>query len=242
MQLETAIQNNVTWYRAVLRAHGMPSAVEAHYWSSDAAVPLYYSNLVTLTAEGRTEQVARIRELVASPPKPVWSFKDSHATLGEAELGPLGLRVLFDASWYAIKPRGPDQGGFETSARFTAVSDADELRRWEAAWQFSSPAPDQITFPSGLLGDPEVTFLTAVHGTQPIGGAILNTSEGAVGLSNVFSLDEELTVPLQRDFARAGGALFPQRPVVGYGRATELAQLAPLDVADLGPLRIWISD
>jgi hypothetical protein len=230
--LEHAISNNIAWYEAVTGAHGIRGEIAEHYWSSAGVVPPYYSNLVTRTVAGTRVQLERIRELAAAPPKPDWSLKDSFARL---DLEELGLRVLFDAQWYGLDAGETDAP--ETDVRFTPVLSADELARWEAAWQRSSPAPGLRIFPSALLADPDIVFLAAVRGTTHVGGAATNLSDGAVGLSNFYALGESAAI--LRDCARHVRGLHRDRAVVGYGPESELEDLARLGFRDLGPLRVW---
>jgi len=233
--LESALRNSLAWYGAVLGAHGIESELTENYWATDAAVPPYYSNLVTTTgAEGTPSQLARIRALAAAPPKPDWSLKDSFARL---ELEPLGLRVLFDAQWFGLPAGALDNPDRETDLRFVPVADAAALKHWERAWQQSSPAPGRRVFPPGLLSHPDVTFLSVMRGSQLVGGAAANLSSGAVGLSNVFGP----SLALQRDCVRFLRALHPDRAIVGYGRAAGLRDLAPLGSLELGSLRVWVA-
>ena len=230
MLLDLAILNNATWCSAVVGAHGLRNSITDHFWSADGAVPLYYSNLVTRTAAtGEAAQLARIAELAAAPPKPDWSVKDSFARL---DLGPVGLHVLFDAQWYGLDAGSPVSHAAGCS--IVPLETAADLERWERAWQIHSPAPGQRTFPPSLLDDPAITFLEARRNGQPIGGAIVNLSHGAVGLSNVFPPDD---ADLLRDCAACARDRNPDRAVVGYGSEVERAQLG---FRNLGPLRVWI--
>ena len=241
MQVEHAILNNIAWYEAVTGAHGIRGEVAEHYWSIDSAVPLYYSNLVTRTAEGTRAQLERIRELAAAPPKPAWSLKDSFARLDPAEIEGLGLRVLFGAQWFGLEAGNVESPEPETDVRFAPVEHSDELDRWEDAWQLSSPAPGLRIFPPVLLADPDVVFLAALRETTLVGGAATNLSDGAVGLSNFYALHAKESAPILRDCMRRVRRLHPDRAIVGYGRRSELEDLAGLGFRDLGPLRVWVT-
>jgi hypothetical protein len=242
MDVEHAILNNATWCAAVVGAHGVPSEIGEHYWWADGAVPLYYSNLVTRTREeGERAQLERIRALAAAPPKPRWGIKDSYARLDRSELEALGLRELFEANWYGLEAGTIEAAEPETDARIVRVESPDELAMWEKAWQVSSPAPGVRIFPPVLLQDPDIAFLAAMRGTSLVGGAIANLCPNAVGLSNVFTLDSELSVPLLRDSARIVRELHPDRAIVGYGRPSELRILQALGFKNLGQLRVWVT-
>ena len=237
--LEHAILNNIAWYEAVTGAHGIEGGLAEDYWSTDGVVPPYYSNLVTRTAEGTRAQILRIRELAEASPKPEWSLKDSFARLDLVELQGLGLRVLFEAHWYGLEAGAGEAPEPETDVRFAPVETPDELERWEDAWQRSSPAPGLRVFPPGLLADPNVVFLAARRGTDRVGGAATNLSDGAVGLSNFDALDAEESAEVLRDGMRHARRLHPDRALVGYGPRSELEDLARLGFRDLGPLRVW---
>lgn len=242
MQRALAILNNVTWCQRVVAAHGVPSEIREHCWVAEGAVPPYYSNLVTRTAEaGHAEQLEHLGRLAASPAKPRWSMKDSFARFDVSELGPLGLSVLFEARWFGLPPTSGAAAAGETGVRWIAIQNERDLASWEAAWQISSPAPGLRVFPPALLADPTITFLGALVGTERYGGAIANASEGVIGLSNVFTLEGPVPGAFLRDCARTVGALQPERPVVGYGPVTELQELTPLGAEDLGPLRVWVT-
>ena len=71
MQLHHAIRNNIALYEAVLAPHGAAGQLDAHFWSTAARVPPYYSNLVTRTGEvGEAAQRERLQALAEGPLKP----------------------------------------------------------------------------------------------------------------------------------------------------------------------------
>jgi hypothetical protein len=237
MRLEHAILNNATWCAAVTGAHGIQSEVSEHYWSTDGAVPPYYSNLITLTKEeGTRAQLERIRALAAAPPKPDWGIKDSFARLDHAELEELGLRVLFEAHWFGLEVGKDEASETETDVRFEPVESPAELERWERAWQLSSSAPGLRVFPPELLSDPDIVFLAAMRGTALAGGVATNVSENAVGVSNLYTLHAygapSPPGPRHRRLRPGGRAPGPRVPRVprpralaGVGDAWELRQL-----------------
>ena len=100
-------------------------------------------------------------------------------------------------------------------------------------------SPGLRVFPPGLLADPNVVFLAARRGTDRVGGAATNLSDGAVGLSNFYALDVEESAEVLRDGMRHARRLHPDRALVGYGPRSELEDLASLGFRDLGPLRVW---
>lgn len=240
--MHAPLENSLAWYASVARAHGIPSERTEHAWSTSAAMPPYYSNLVTRTRDGARAQLDRIRALAAAPPRPVWSLKDSFAHLDPAALEDLGLRVLFDARWYVLDAGRLHEPTRETDVTFAAVATTDGLAEWERAWQASSPAPGRRVFPPAVLDDGDVTFHAARRDGAIVGGAVTNLSPRAVGLSNVFTLHDEPAAPFLRDCARRIRGLHRDRAVVGYGRGSALHAIAALGFRDEGPLRVWIRE
>ena len=49
--------NNVDWYEAIFRSHGLTGVIADGIWISRDTAPPYYSNAVTLTPSGRAAQV-----------------------------------------------------------------------------------------------------------------------------------------------------------------------------------------
>jgi len=239
MRVDAAISNNIALYRSIFRAHGIASDVAEHYWSSDGVAPPYYSNLVTRTADvGTDAQLERIRQRAGSPPAKEWGLKDSYARL---DLAPIGLRVLFEARWYGLDPRAPLEVALESGSRFVEVSDEAALTVWEMEWQRSSPTGGRRVFPKTVLADSDMRFHSALGADGFAGGFITNRSGDDVGVSNVFSLDAAAYPAILRDAMRHTRRQFPDRAILGYGRAEELRLLDPLGFRELGPLRVWLT-
>src|SRR5256885_8695915 len=86
--LAAAVRNNASWCDAVCRSHGFPGAFGSRLWVSlDHDLELY-------------PQVSTLAPDVTAAEVPVrsrrYSVKDSFARL---DLGPSGLKPLFDAEW-----------------------------------------------------------------------------------------------------------------------------------------------
>ena len=240
MTTATALANSVAWYRSVMAAHGIGDAVGEHFWSTNARVPPYYSNLVTRTRDGVDEQLARLEELARVRPAPEWGLKDSFDALPAGRLQALGLRELFAASWYGLSP-SDHPGAPESDLNFEPVTDAETLAAWEAAWQRTSPAPGLRVFPETILADASVTFLTAHRDGRAIGGLIANLSDGAVGVSNLHAAEGEDGAAIARDAVGWLRERHPGRAVVGYAQDGWQSILAPLGFRALGPLRVWLA-
>ena len=75
------------------------------------------------------------------------------------------------------------------------------------------------------------------------GGFMLNQSEAAVGLSNVFQVEDSTVEAgvFLRECARHARHLHPHRTVVGYGPRSQVDSVASLGFVSLGPLAVWTS-
>ncbi len=243
--LDLAIQNSVRWCTTVLDAHRSASECTEHVWSTDAAPPPYYGNLITRTRDGSDAQLARIRVLAKRRPRPEWGLKDSFDSLPADVLRDLGLRDLFAARWFGlrggVRAGDVDAGGANAELAFAPVETRHGLSEWEREWKRSSPSPGLRVFPNVLLDDPDVTFLTAQRDGELVGGAIANRSDGAVGLSNVFAFAGQSLDEVRCGAAIRVRAAYPNRAVVGYGTDIAMSSLAGLGFEDLGPLRVWVA-
>jgi len=128
MTPELASLNHHAWYASIFRAHGILLRANEHYWTTDAEPPPYYSHLVTRTrgAAAREAQLRRLSELAARAGGRSWGFKDSFDELPSVELESLGLRPLFQASWYGWAADGPRPKP-ETSLVAQRVASAEAL-------------------------------------------------------------------------------------------------------------------
>jgi hypothetical protein len=241
--LELAIANNLAWYSSIFRAHGLPSRIEEHYWSTDAEPPPYYSELVTRSrgAVARAAQLRRLSELAARRGSRGWSCKDSFDELPGAALESLGLRALFRAWWFGWAAGGvaPEPETYLVAQR---VESPEHLFLWEENWRRSSPAGEARVFPETVLSDGSVELFAMTLEGRTAGGFALNRSDSAIGLSNVFRLEdsETDTGAFVRACARQARLLHSDRAVVGYGPEAELRSLSTLGFVALGPLVVWV--
>lgn len=244
LMLELAIANNLAWYSSVFRAHGLPSRIEEHYWSSEAEPPPYYSQLVTRTRGGvpRAAQLRRLSELAGRRGSRGWSCKDSFDELPGAALESLGLRPLFRAWWFGWAAGGVTPGS-ETRLVVRRVHSPEQLFSWEENWRRSSPAGEARVFPEKVLSDGGLELFAMTLEGRTVGGFALNRSDSAVGLSNVFQLEDSDTDAgaFVCACARQARLLHPDRAVVGFGPETELRSLTTLGFVALGPLAVWAS-
>jgi hypothetical protein len=239
---ELAIDNNVALYGAIFRAHGIAAERDDHCWSTDAQPPPYYSRLVTRSrgSLARQAQLRRLEEVATRAQGQGWGCKDSFDELPEQAMGDLGLRVLLRAWWYGWA-EGTVVSGSETDLVARAVESPEALLAWEDAWRQSSPASTPRVFPNEVLEDTGLELFTVSLQGRMAGGFILNQSDAAVGLSNVFRMEDSTVEAgvFLRECARHAGRLHPRRAVVGYGPRSQVDSLARLGFATLGPLAVW---
>jgi hypothetical protein len=125
-------------------------------------------------------------------------------------------------------------GGDDPS--WEAVTDPDELVRWEAAWAGGGEVSG--LFQPALLADAGCAVLACRRGGTQVGGAIAYTAGGVTGISNVFK-SGIASGPSWEDVVRAVAELRPGLPIVGYERGEDLAAARQAGFTVLGPLRIW---
>jgi hypothetical protein len=242
--LELAVTNNIAWYSAIFRAHGLPNRLEEHYWVSETPPPPYYSNLVTRTRgeAARVAQLKRLSELSTPTSGQSFGFKDAFDELPQAALESLGFWLLFRATWYGWAAADAHSEA-ETPLIALRVENERNLFDWEESWRESSPAGKPRVFPESVLSDRNLELFTMELDGRTAGGFALNHSDGALGLSNVFrlenvALDDGVFI---RECARHARRLHADRPIVGYGSEAALRDLRALGFVPLGPLAVWVS-
>jgi hypothetical protein len=233
-RIKQAALNNALWCDTVCRSHGTPGEFLAGLWLNSHETPRFYPNVVTLEgSEGAAMQMAQIKRLLQADLPAGWAVKDSFCTL---DLAPLGFRALFEAAWIyrsAHQPRPPSTGN---DVRWSTVSSVAALAAWEEAW--GGDGQPRIFLPA-LLADESIAIIAAYRGEQIIAGAIANRTGEVVGLSNVFTPEENAEAFWAGCLARAMD-VFPALPLVGYERGEALDQASALGFERIGPLRVWV--
>ncbi|MFF8847375.1 hypothetical protein ACF08N_32475 [Streptomyces sp. NPDC015127] len=228
-----AAHNNAVWCEAMCRAHGLPGTFAPHAWTNSRRTPPLYPDAVTLTPDASSADVLAAIDTAAAGPGA--SVKDSFACL---DLTAAGFEVLFEAQWL-YRPAGLPAPVAPRGARWSPVTTPGELAEWATAWD-DGQGLDAL-FRAELLSDPTTTVLAA-H--DPVGrvtaGAVLTTTPGAAGISNLFTRDGDL------DAAWAGclsavTARCPDVPVVGYEHGDDLPPALRAGCAVAGPLRVWLT-
>lgn len=212
-----AALNNAEWCDAVCRTHGLPGVLGPDSWVVPHRSPPRYPDVVTLRPDADDRFLERIDATGGA------SVKDSFATL---DLTRHGFQVLFEAEWIH-REAGGDAGAARPAE---AVTTPDDLSAWAAAHGVGE------VFRPALLGDPRVTILALRDRDGTIaGGAAVNRSARAAGVSNVFGT----TIPLDEVW-RAVLAFLPDVPLVGYESGDDLDLVERLGFRRIGPLRVWL--
>jgi hypothetical protein len=208
---------------------GTSSQFSDDTWTSSSRPPPLFPDAVTLLP---SPSVPGLMSRI--DPAPGASIKDSFAAL---DLEPLGFRVLFDAQWIVRPP--PIPCGNETGATWSAVRDEAMLGAWNEAWSGTHGTSTRVA--PAILARDEIALGARFERGAVAAGAILNRSDGVVGVSNVFTVSGRVVDTWTQCVAFAG-ARFPGLPLVGYETADELAPAEECGFDAVGPLRIWIRD
>jgi hypothetical protein len=224
-----AARNNANWCDALCRAHGIPGRFDRDAWVAPRRTPRYYPDAVTLDPTAVAESIlGRIDR------SPGCSIKDSFANL---ELGPFGFEVVHEGEWIYREPPGSPMSG-SPDVTWLAIQTADELVAWERAWDVDGDS-DHLFRPA-LLRDPSIEFLGGYVDGSIIAGAIANrTGQDLVGLSNVFTIDQDPDRAWSGCLAYLDAAL-PGLAIVGYEAGGELAVALGRGFQAIGALRIWM--
>ncbi|WP_328536901.1 GNAT family N-acetyltransferase [Streptomyces sp. NBC_00344] len=223
-----AARNNAEWCDLLCRTHGVRGEFTPMAWTSAERTPPFYPDAVTLSPGTSAADVLTGIDTAG----PGASVKDSFADL---DLSADGFNVLFDARWIhrpATLPTPPATGG----VRWSVVRTPEELARWEDAWDGGAKG----LFLPGLLADEGTVVLAGRAGEELVAGAVATRSAAAVGVSNLFALDEGAVDAAWSGCVTAVARLFPGTPIVGYESGDDLTAALRHGFEDLGPLRVWL--
>ncbi len=230
-RLRLAIANNACWCDLVCAAHGSPGLFREGFWFNPGPSPRAYPNLITLSAAEAEDQLAQIARLDPDL-APGWGVKDSFAAL---DLRSLGFEAALEGRWVSWLP-GPWPA--DPDVEWLRISNADGLAAWETAWRGLGRTVRVREFPDDLLTADGVAVFAGVRAGRIVAGCVANRAAGAVGLSNLFVMDDQVArlrrgcLGLVSDF---GAGL----PVVGWEPVDDMADPGQPAHQILGPLRVW---
>jgi hypothetical protein len=223
-----AARNNAAWCDLVCRSHGAPTVLDDRAWTTPTRPPHLYPDAVALSPDVTGPEL--LDRVDASPG---CSIKDSFAAL---DLATAGFRLLFEAQWITCDAAAAPH---RAPSPWAVVSGPAGLAGWVEAWRGDDLAPAPLD--AELLGHPAVTVLAARRGGRIEAGALLNHTEGAVGLSNVFAPTGHLEAAWLGCLACAA-ALVPGARLMGYESGDHLTAARAAGFSTTGPLRVWIRD
>ena len=240
-RVERAAHNNSKWCDAVCRAHAVGGEFHEQYWINHCVVPPHISKLVTLAGpEHANAQVSAIQSLIAGEPECYFSVKDAFQCL---DLAPLGFEILFEATWLYWTPGTPLPIDAAETLEWSVVAGADELAAWEQAWRGASAKVGALDepriFTPSMLQEPGLHFLVGKRGDEVVASGALNRTGDVVGLCNVFTGVAGVG-PLFPGCVRVAQQLYPDIPIVGYGRGSALVAAEKAGFAEVHPLTVWI--
>lgn len=232
--LEQATRNNAELCELICSANGTIGTFNQDYWCSNHTVADYYPDFVTLK-EDINEQKIKERLSTYSPGR-AWTVKDSFSKL---ELTDLSFKTLFDAQW--ITTPESIREGKRTDATWQVIDSIDELLSWEKAWSNTWTPKQAVLFQPALLHQPNIKFFSAYKGRKIVAGFIVNKSTQVVGMSNIFTHDENSSdywieaIHLTRQ-------TYPGMTIVGYERDEELKTALSIGCRAIGKLKVWIKE
>jgi hypothetical protein len=216
--------NNAQWCDIVCRSHGLPTRFDDDLWLSLRRSPPWYPDVVTLRPGVPARHVLSRVDASAG-----CSVKDSFADL---DLTSAGFRVLFEAQWVH---RPPAPAPTPAGPSWLEVTDPEQLRTWILAHGGGGNLRESA------LDHPLVTVFGAYDGDALVAGAIMNRSDGFVGLSNVFGIDLD-PAQVWPGAVAAVSARHPGEPLVGYEDGASLEAARAVGFVAAGPLRVWVND
>jgi hypothetical protein len=155
-----------------------------------------------------------------------------------------GFSILFEGTWVENSATNlgdgnvntlPAQGSVKSEPVWETVTTPANLAEWVAAWRQSN---DSDALHPNLLNDPTIDFIWVRSSVQVIGGAVVNRSKNAVGLSNLFSRSAD-TLNIWRSCVAHVCAHNSDMTVVGYVTRPFMFLAGDAHFSTLGPLRIW---
>lgn len=227
--LELTARNNAEWCEIVCSTHNAPGKLTDDIWLNGDQVPIYYPNAVTLTGNAVVAQSKAIERLIGTRNGP-WSVKDSFNNL---DLSALGFHKLFDAEWLLV-PETSEQ----VAVKWAVVDTYAALTEWETAW---GSGESSGLFMAELLNDERVRFIAIYEDEKIVAGAILNSSEQIVGISNIFYPAASAQHYL-RNIVNISKQLFPNMPIVGYESGSELSLAKETGFTSIGSLSVWLKE
>lgn len=231
---EQAALNNAELCELICSTNGMVGTFSQDYWFSSHTVADYYPDFVTLREHIELQKIKKC--LSAYSPKRVWTVKDSFSNLN---LTKLDFKTLFDAQWITAPALTKESSG--TNATWRVIDSADELISWEKAWSGTWTPKQAVLFQPILLQKADIKFFAAYKDEKIVAGFIVNKSDEVVGLSNMFTPDQDSS-NYWIEAINLINQTYPNLTIVGYERDEELKTALSVGCMTIGELRVWIKE
>ncbi len=234
-KLQKAIRNNNRLYEAIFSSHGIKSHFTDALWYCTAETPPLYSNLVTLSADWKPEDIFRSIDLKYEQERwSKWSIKDSFGVL---DLSRYGLTKLFDARWLYLEPDNFKPTAEGPKLRYEILKTEAALSLWRRAWDAEEQLGKEI-FDAKLLADESVYFVAGYSGDKILCGCFINRTDDVLGVSNFFSPVEDIGYWSEM-IAFIYGSI-ERSDIVGYERIGLADKLRASGFESIGNLAVWL--
>jgi hypothetical protein len=161
-------------------------------WYTLKKTPPLYSNLVTLSEDWRPDEIFKAIDLICKKENwKEWSIKDSFHVLN---LSRYGFEKLFDARWIHLKSTAFTPLTNSSGLRYKVLKTEKALSEWRVVWDPDRESGEKI-FNSGLLDNPEVSFIAGYDGERIVSGCFLNKTGDVLGISNFFAPSHDIPIP-----------------------------------------------
>lgn len=218
-RVEIAVQVSRRWYEDVFALHGLAARATPELWAAIDPPPRWHSAVKTLRPGVAVEAV-----LTAMSAHEHGSVADSY---GDIDLGSHGFTLLIDATWLY---REPDSRRRDTlPPAWSVVASETLLRDWNRQHD-----TEGVLLPT-MLTHPRFTILASHDGKTLTAGAVLHDTGFAVGLSNMWSSNEDVDWD---GLLLAVSVVHPDQPLIDYA-ADDAALFMAAGFQPLGPQRVW---
>lgn len=233
---QLAIYNNNALYDEIFANCGIIFQRTESVCYCPEQTPVYYSNLVTLTADWKPDEIfEKIDEKFEKESWLKWSIKDSFAVL---DLAKYGFSRLFDAQWIYLEAEKFTPLRQSKRLRFAIIDNESELAAWRIAWDTDEKIGKEIFSPK-LLSNPKVYFLAGYRDGEIFCGCLVNKSDSVLGISNFFAPDNQIYC--WSEIIRFIFSSIEKRDIVGYERNVRARELEKtLNFERVGSLIVWL--
>jgi hypothetical protein len=212
-----AARNHADWCDLIARSIGTSTTRTDDLWAAETPMPQGHPDVVLLRP-GASPDWGAIRG-ASNGLSVVDSFADQ-------DLADFGFEVVFEAAWIAL-----DQVGDGTTVQWRPVR-RDRFSDWLAEHGSLNELEPAI------LDVAEVVVLEAVDAGRFVAGAILHSSDGVIGLNDVF-LGDGNRADAWRSLTGIAHTRFGHAPLVGFETADAVAPALAAGFRAVGPMRVW---